>query len=179
MRKALLVFLLVFSASVLAGPKTETGYFSLKSVFGDADYTGVEEAAIGVGLTLGYRSNGAFFEYDYSQLTGFDLFDGSSITVTNQSFPVPAGADDNYDIFSHNAFVGYRAGNWVYAEFKLGHSYQRIKESSDQRRVLDEINTPAAGLEVGIRISAVGLAVQQLWLGDDHSQFALAFRLSY
>ncbi|MFT5033204.1 MAG: hypothetical protein ACI9OO_001136 [Bacteroidia bacterium] len=177
-QKIILTCLLFCISSAFADASQDRFQLSLKSVLGDAEYVGNGDAAIGTGISLGYRSNGVLVESDYSQLTNFDLLKGFPIaTVFGQTFVVPPA--DDYDIYSHNVFVGYRAGSWAYAEFKVGHSYQRIKESDGARRVLDEINRPAAGVEVGFGSSTVGVGLQHLWLGKDYKQFALALKIYF
>lgn len=175
-QKFIFICCLLFSSFAFASTADERFQVSMKSVLGDADYVGNGDTALGAGISLGYRAKGLFAEYDYSKLTEFDLFEGLTVSAFgNQSVVVPPDAD--YDIYSHNFFVGYRAGSWAYAEFKLGHSYQRIKESDGAGRVLDELNRPAAGVEVGFGGRAAGVGLQHLWLGKDYSQIALALRI--
>lgn len=173
----LLSFLLLSTVPAIASAADDQGYFSLKSVFADADYVDNGDAAVGAGIALGFRSNGLLLEYDYSRVTEFSLFEGETVfAFGNQTFSFPRDVD--YDIYSHNVFVGYRAGSWAYAEFKVGHSYQRIKQS-DNERVLDEINRPAAGVEFGLASRVVGIGLQHLWLGSDYRQVALALRFYF
>lgn len=153
------------------------GYLSLRSVFAEASFAGEKEGGVGAGMVLGYRSGGAFIEYDYSAVTGFELILDPDFFFGGASQPFIL--DDDFDIDSHNAFVGYRTGGWVYAEFKLGHSYQRIKESGGEKRVLDEVNRQAAGIELGLRSRVAGLGLQYQWLGDDYEQLSLALRFYF
>ncbi|HCS26896.1 MAG TPA: hypothetical protein DIW43_05555 [Spongiibacteraceae bacterium] len=178
MRLSYFLLVLLFSSHpVVASAAEQEGYFSLKSVFGDADYVDDGDVAVGIGLNAGFISNGVLLEYDYSQVTEFDLFEGRPVfAFGNQTFNSPR--DTDYDIYSHNLFVGYRAGSWAYAEFKVGHSYQRIKQS-DNDRVLDEINRTAAGIEFGFASSVAGVGLQHLWLGSDYRQVALALRFYF
>lgn len=176
--KFILTCLLFCISSAFADTSKDRFQVSFKSILGAAEYVDNGDAAVGAGISLGYRSNGLLVEYDYGRVTEFDLFEGMTIaTFFGQPFVVPP--DTDYDIYNHNFFVGYRAGSWAYAEFKVGHSYQRIKESDGARRVLDEINRPAAGIEVGFGSSVAGVGLQHLWLGSDYKQLALALRIYF
>lgn len=166
---------LPFSTGVAAAPQDAGAFFSLRSAFADSDYSEKTDSAVGLGMTGGFRSRGYFVEYDYSRVTSFNFFAGPN--GGGDFFTLPDSA--NYDISSHNIFAGYRFGTWAYAELKAGHSYQRIKEAEGEHRVLDEINTQAAGIELGLSAGAAGVALQRLWLGDDHQQVALALRFYF
>lgn len=174
-RKVMLLCLSLGACQAFAGDAG--GYFSLRSVLAEASFAGEEEGGIGAGLSLGYQSSGVFIEYDYSAVTGFELIPNPDFFFgdASQFFIL----DDDFDIDSHNVFVGYRTGGWAYAEFKLGHSYQRIKESGGEKRVLDEINRQAAGLELGLRGRVAGVGLQYQWLGDDYEQLSLALRFYF
>lgn len=148
------------------------GLLSFKFLNADARFVGEEDKAVGFGMSLGARWGKAYLEYDYSRLTSFepefafDPFSSSSALSFEQDLA----------IYAHNVFLGYRVGRFAFAEFKAGHSYQRIKEADDQKRVLDEVNTPAAGVELGLGGQSVTLGLQYLWLGDDYKQTALSLR---
>ncbi len=149
------------------------GLLSFKFLSADARFVGEEDNAFGFGMSLGARWGKAYLEYDYSLVTSLEpgfTFDPNSPQAFNLSF------DAELDIYAHNAFLGYRVGRFAFAEFKAGHSYQRIKEADDQNRVLDEVNTPAAGIEVGLGGESFTIGLQYLWLGDDYKQTALSLR---
>ena len=149
------------------------GLFSLKTLRADSRIAGEEDMAYGLGLSVGVRWGKAYLEYDYSGVTSFkpdfsfDPFSSSSPTLT---------FEQDLAIYAHNAFLGYRVGRVAFAEFKIGHSYQRIKEPEEEQRVLDEVNTPAAGVELGLGGQSLTLGLQYLWLGDDYKQTALTLR---
>jgi len=170
MRKGILGLLLGSFLPLAANAADDIGgLFSLKTLQADSRIAGEEDTAYGLGLSAGVRWGKAYLEYDYSWVTSFkpefDPFSSPALTF-----------EQDLAIYAHNAFVGYRVGRFVFAEFKIGHSYQRIKEAEGEERVLDEVNTPAAGVELGLGGQSLTLGLQYLWLGDDYKQTALTLR---
>ncbi len=171
MRKGILGLLLGSLLPLSANAADDIGgLFSLRTLLADSRIAGEEDTAYGLGLSAGVRWGKAYLEYDYSWVTSFKPeFDTTS--------PPPALTfEQDLATYAHNAFVGYRVGRMVFAEFKVGHSYQRIKEAEGEKRVLDEVNTPAAGVELGLGVQSLTLGLQYLWLGDDYKQTALTLR---
>ncbi|MBB3047872.1 hypothetical protein FHR99_002138 [Litorivivens lipolytica] len=152
------------------------GFFSWKVLGADARIAGEEDNALGFGFSVGARWKKAYLEYDYSRVTSFKPeFQFDPFSPSRHAFNL--AVEQDLAIYSHNAFVGYRVGRIIYADFKAGHSYQRIKEAGDEKRVLDEFNTPAAGIELGLGGDSLTLGLQYLWLGDNYKQTALTLRV--
>ncbi|WP_372759813.1 hypothetical protein [Litorivivens sp.] len=168
-------FLLAGASALAATPhQNPHGMLSLRAV-GLVDLPAEDDAgfAAGLGFGVGLHLNQVFVEYDYSRVLEVE----PDSEATFMSFSTASGGQlvwrPEIDAYAHSVFVGRRWGRFAFAEFKLGHSYQRFKDGSD---VLAEVNTPAAGLEIGLGGSAAGLGLQYLWLGDNYKQVSLSFR---
>lgn len=148
------------------------GLLSFRALQGDARIAGEEDDALGFGMSIGARWRQAYLEYDYSKLISLE----PDFTFSPNSPSGNFSLNVDLAIYSHNVFLGYRVGRFVFAEAKVGHSYQRIKEAGGDERVLEEVNTPAAGIELGLGGKSLTLGLQYLWLGDDYQQTALSLR---
>ena len=149
---------------------------SLRAV-GMVDLSNDDDAGFGAGygFGLGVRQGEYFLEYDYSKVLEAEL-DQQAFVLSSFAGNPTFTLEYELDAYTHNVFVGRRWGHFAYAEFKLGHSYQRFKDGDD---VLDEVNTPAAGVEVGLGGRDGGLGLQYLWLGDDYKQLSLSLRIFF
>lgn len=168
-----LAALLVTSTESQAEPQA---LVSLRAV-GLVDISSEDDTGFGTGYGLGFglRRGDFFVEYDYSKVLEAEL-DQQALIMSSFAGSPTVTLEYELDAYTHNVFVGRRWGRFAYAEFKLGHSYQRFKDGDD---VLDEVNTPAAGVEVGLGGRDGGLGLQYLWLGDDYKQLSLSLRVFF
>lgn len=144
---------------------------------GMVDLSNDDDAGFGTGYGIGFGLRGGdfFVEYDYSKVLEAEL-DQQAVVMSSFAGSPTFALEYELDAYTHNVFFGRRWGRFAYGEFKVGHSYQRFKDGDD---VLDEVNSPAAGVEVGLGGRDGGLGLQYLWLGDDYKQLSLSLRLFF